>query len=162
MVKAREFVRQAKSSFVYGEVGGFLLPSWIQKGNDHREQTTNLLCDNAAHGKPTQSHFNQFAALLYMHQLFWQANVVLGNERGGGAMDLYYLFRCLTLLYSTFFHDPGFSQLSKMFKNHAQIYIFVVLYEYKSPRPVSHCSHTPQHLYHILLYYNVIPPICGN
>ena len=29
MVKAREFVRQAKSSFVYGEVGGFLLPSWI-------------------------------------------------------------------------------------------------------------------------------------
>lgn len=55
------------------------------------------------HMQPTENphalDFNQFTAPLYMLQLLWQTNVVLGNERGGGAMDLYSLFRHLMLLY---------------------------------------------------------------
>lgn len=99
LLKAREFVQQAKSSFVYVD---FILPSWIDKGNDHREQTLQIYCV-IMHMQPTENphslYFNQFTAPLYMHQLFWQTNVVLGNERGGGVMDLFSPFRRLMLLY---------------------------------------------------------------
>lgn len=57
------------------------------------------------HMQPTENphslYFNQFTAPIYMHQLFWQTNVVPGNERGGGAMD--FSFRCLMLLYFFYF-----------------------------------------------------------
>lgn len=38
-LKARELVQQAKSSFVYEQVLGFILPSRIGEGSDHGEQT---------------------------------------------------------------------------------------------------------------------------